>query len=204
LTSRERWTIYPLLFLALGAALRDKLTATVDSRFMSCEELEIVDRHGQLQMRLTSLEGDSGKILLYGPDGRLALAAEAEKSLEPNAHGGSLKVLDGGSPRVVVSSGPAGGTVTTIDNEKNLTVTLGHEVEQSGVMAVNRKHHASFSARFEPRVATKAPEQPGAQAKPEPKKPGDNAAQPAAGEGDPPKAETVIPTPGWSSGRQIP
>jgi hypothetical protein len=202
LTSRERWTIYPLLFLALGVALRDKLTATVDSRFMSCEELEIVDRHGQLQMRLTSLEGDSGKILLYGPDGRLALAAEAEKSLEPYASGGSLKVLDGGVPRVVVSSGPAGGTVTTIDNERNLTVTLGHEVEQSGVMAVNRKHHASFSARFEPRAAAQS--KTDAQAKPETDAPSDPNPDRTPENGDQAKAEPPSPTPGWSSGRQIP
>jgi hypothetical protein len=125
MSTRERWTIYPLLFLALGAALRDKLTATVDSRFITCEDLEIVDHRGQLQMHLTGHEGDSGKLL----------------------------VLEHGEPRVVISSSKAGGAVTALDSEKNLLITLGHEKDESGVMAENRKNRASFSARFEPHVS---------------------------------------------------
>lgn len=30
MSDRERWTVYPLLFLALGVSLRDKLTRTID------------------------------------------------------------------------------------------------------------------------------------------------------------------------------
>src|SRR5262249_39718806 len=36
---RERWIVYPLLFLALGVALRDKLVERTTTRTVRCEEL---------------------------------------------------------------------------------------------------------------------------------------------------------------------
>jgi hypothetical protein len=43
MSERERWIIYPLLFLALGAALRDKLIDTTMSRKIVCQELIVAD-----------------------------------------------------------------------------------------------------------------------------------------------------------------
>jgi hypothetical protein len=43
MTERERWVVYPLLFLALGAALRDKLFDRTTSRVIVCQELRVVD-----------------------------------------------------------------------------------------------------------------------------------------------------------------
>ena len=43
MTERERWIVYPLLFLALGAALRDKLFDQTTSRSIVCQELTVVD-----------------------------------------------------------------------------------------------------------------------------------------------------------------
>jgi hypothetical protein len=169
MSTRERWTIYPLLFLALGVALRDKLTATVDSKFITCEDLEIVDRHGQLQMHLTGHEGESGKLL----------------------------VLEHGEPRVVISSSKAGGAVTALDHEKNLLITLGHEKEESGVMAENRKNRAMFSARFEPHVSRR--ESRGRRQAPATEAP----ATQAAGGTEQPPAEQKAAAP-WFSGRKIP
>jgi hypothetical protein len=42
MTERERWVVYPLLFLALGAALRDKLVDRTVTKRIECEELSIV------------------------------------------------------------------------------------------------------------------------------------------------------------------
>jgi hypothetical protein len=50
MTERERWVVYPLLFLALGAALRDKLIDRTIAKSIYCQELAIVDeepRSGQ-------------------------------------------------------------------------------------------------------------------------------------------------------------
>jgi hypothetical protein len=43
MSERERWVVYPLLFLALGAALRDKLVDRTTAKSIVCQELTIVD-----------------------------------------------------------------------------------------------------------------------------------------------------------------
>lgn len=43
MTERERWVVYPLLFLALGAALRDKLVDRTTTKSIVCQELNVVD-----------------------------------------------------------------------------------------------------------------------------------------------------------------
>jgi hypothetical protein len=43
MTDRERWIVYPLLFLALGAALRDKLFDRTTTKSIICQELTVVD-----------------------------------------------------------------------------------------------------------------------------------------------------------------
>ncbi len=41
MTERERWVVYPLLFLALGAALRDKLVDRTTTKSIRCQELVV-------------------------------------------------------------------------------------------------------------------------------------------------------------------
>lgn len=41
MTERERWIVYPLLFLALGAALRDKIFNLTQSQKVVCESLAV-------------------------------------------------------------------------------------------------------------------------------------------------------------------
>ncbi len=43
MTERERWVVYPLLFLALGASLRDKLVDRTVAKSIVCQELTVVD-----------------------------------------------------------------------------------------------------------------------------------------------------------------
>jgi hypothetical protein len=43
MSERERWVVYPLLFLALGAALRDKLFDQTTTKSIVCQELTVVD-----------------------------------------------------------------------------------------------------------------------------------------------------------------
>lgn len=53
MSERERWIVYPLLFLALGASLRDKLAKQTRSRQIVCEELYVVNNQGRPVARLT-------------------------------------------------------------------------------------------------------------------------------------------------------
>jgi hypothetical protein len=43
MSERERWVVYPLLFLALGAALRDKLFDRTTTKSIVCQELTVID-----------------------------------------------------------------------------------------------------------------------------------------------------------------
>src|SRR5689334_11044881 len=43
MSERERWVVYPLLFLALGASLRDKLGGRTTTKSIVCQELRIED-----------------------------------------------------------------------------------------------------------------------------------------------------------------
>jgi hypothetical protein len=52
MSERERWIVYPLLFLALGAALRDKLINSTESQRIKCQGLMVYDSSGQVSMVL--------------------------------------------------------------------------------------------------------------------------------------------------------
>ncbi|MCO6042862.1 hypothetical protein NG895_02975 [Aeoliella sp. ICT_H6.2] len=44
MTERERWIVYPLLFLALGASLRDKIIKSTHNQLVTCEALCVLDK----------------------------------------------------------------------------------------------------------------------------------------------------------------
>jgi hypothetical protein len=83
MSERERWIVYPLLFFALGAALRDKLFQRVESREIVCESLKIVDREDPTRL-LAKLGSDreitydasrpagrAGELTLLGSEGEV-------------------------------------------------------------------------------------------------------------------------------------
>ena len=43
MSERERWIVYPLIFFALGAAVRDKILQRVEAKEIVCESVKIVD-----------------------------------------------------------------------------------------------------------------------------------------------------------------
>jgi hypothetical protein len=46
MTERERWIVYPLLFLALGAGLRDKLFDQTRTKSIECQDLTVAAEDG--------------------------------------------------------------------------------------------------------------------------------------------------------------
>ena len=73
MSERERWIVYPLLFFALGAALRDKLFQHVESKEILCESLKIVDREDPTRLLA---ELSSGREITYDtsrPAGRVGV-----------------------------------------------------------------------------------------------------------------------------------
>ena len=109
MNSRERWTVYPLLFLTLGIALTDKLTRQVQTDRVICKNLLVTDRQGKPQVVVASA-----------------------------ANGGNLLVNDrDGKPQVVVASTAGGGIVQTQANGPGLNVVLGHYPTVAGLWFTN-------------------------------------------------------------------
>jgi hypothetical protein len=88
MNQRERWIVYPLLFFALGAALRDKYTQSVQTGELhasqiTCEDIAVIDPEtpNRIVARLTSRplgDSTSGNAGRYGV---LALIDSAGKEL---------------------------------------------------------------------------------------------------------------------------
>ncbi len=152
MSSRERWTIYPLLFLALGASLRSKLTnssdiGVINSRLVKstqvaagrvqCDDLVVVGRiaivgpDGKLRLQMGSTRDETGLLEVYGRGGRPV----AKLAADPVTSSGVLNLqTTDGAPQVSARSGPHGGVVTTIDPERAILVELGATATEAGVI----------------------------------------------------------------------
>jgi hypothetical protein len=80
MSERERWVVYPLLFLALGAALRDKLFDRTTTRSIVCQELTVVDEQpvGNQPVRVLARIGRTQTADAGGPQGQLLVNGELE------------------------------------------------------------------------------------------------------------------------------
>ena len=54
MTDRERWTVYPLLFLTLGIAVKDKIENRSNVDTVLCNTIKVHDRNGREQVVITS------------------------------------------------------------------------------------------------------------------------------------------------------
>lgn len=124
MTDRERWTVYPLLFLALGVAMHDKVfkftdIARVQCESLLCKTLVVTDEQGRQQVVLTSNRG--GGIV------------QSENMLCQ-----TLVVTDEtGNQKVIVSSDSGGGIVQAPGNTGHPNVLLGHAQRLSGLLFVD-------------------------------------------------------------------
>jgi hypothetical protein len=80
MSERERWVVYPLLFLALGAALRDKLFDRTMARSIVCQELTVVDEQpiGNRPGRVLAKIGRGEAAGIAGPSGYLFVNGQVE------------------------------------------------------------------------------------------------------------------------------
>ncbi len=114
MSDRERWIVYPLLFLALGAALRDKLFPVDDfDRAIRCRELDVVGDDGQTRIRLGAAPNRTGQIQVIGPQGRPLVLIGADEA----ARTGMVELQNqSGAKQIVLAADPLlGGTVLVYD-----------------------------------------------------------------------------------------
>ena len=105
MSTRERWIVYPLLFLTLGITLRDKVVPpdlkplSVDADEIRCRsfradsvrcgDLIVVGNQDNRCVELGTTAGGAGQVEVFGPGGELIFVAGASKQ-------GRLRTVRGG------------------------------------------------------------------------------------------------------------
>jgi hypothetical protein len=83
MSERERWVVYPLLFLALGAALRDKLFDRTTTKSIVCQELTVVDEEptGRQPVRILAQIGRNKSLAGMPANGYMVLNGQFDTDL---------------------------------------------------------------------------------------------------------------------------
>lgn len=130
MSTRERWVVYPLLFLTLGIALRDKI---VPPSHFQAEEVTANKLHcGQLQVaQLQVGQVVCRELLVNGPKGQPVVVAGTNVITQD----GLVETFSAsGTPLVRFQSTEGGGLVTTV-GRGNQVVAMGFLDQNFGVFA---------------------------------------------------------------------
>ncbi len=159
MSNRERWIIYPLLFLSLGASIRTHVFPVFDQLYagdlrvqnvkttnrISCRTLEVTESillrgaDGKARIVLSDASNRSGQIHILGQDGKSVIAMGASKK----SGSGEIAVFDGaGEIRVRMASVQGGGALATFGTEGKPLVFLEHNGKDTGtVVRYDREGH---------------------------------------------------------------
>ena len=98
MSDRERWTVYPLLFLAIGLAMRAVLVppaamGDIDAVRLVCREIVVEDENGTVVLHLGRIAGGGGRLEINDREGNALMAVgsqpvgtpDDEKNDEPKA-----------------------------------------------------------------------------------------------------------------------
>ena len=80
MTDRERWTVYPLLFLTLGIAVKDRIINLSNVDTVLCNTIKVHDRSGKEQVVITSTPA-GGLIRTHGAKTGINLLVGHSESL---------------------------------------------------------------------------------------------------------------------------
>ena len=164
MSTRERWIVYPLLFLALGVALRDKFVppSRVTARRVWAEEMVVgkvrcnhldavganceVTEVSRLDVRELSVSGPKGNRrawvgVMENQSGQVELyGRDGEPVLvlgaDKNGEAGLLQTMTAdGSPQVLLRSTGGWGRVTAVGPGREALCTMGSDGENIAVFA---------------------------------------------------------------------
>jgi hypothetical protein len=130
MTTRERWIVYPLLFLTLGIALRDKIMppSLIEAERIRCDRLEtdettcqsltVWGRGNRELIHLGTATNGTGRFEIRGVDGATAVVVGTDSS----GRSGVVETLArGGIPQVQLRSTPRGGAIAVIDGQGSVS-----------------------------------------------------------------------------------
>lgn len=147
MTTRERWIVYPLLFLALGVALRDKMlppSATfrkpgvnawkIRCVELECQDLTIANPKGDKRIRMGTTANEAGQMEIWGADQTMLTVVGANDDGKTGRVG---TFTTGTVPQVLLHSTDRGGLVSTFDRHEKSQVILGYANVPPGTFLVN-------------------------------------------------------------------
>jgi hypothetical protein len=140
MSTRERWIVYPLLFLALGTAIKPKL---VPAERVSCRKLEVVDQDLQPRIRLTAGASDEGAIRIINRSGQPVVVLRSDAA----TRAGLMETLsDDGRVQTAMMSSATGGEVAAFDLGVRKSVALGYRDGRFGLIETNLETNLETAA----------------------------------------------------------
>lgn len=164
MTDRERWTVYPLIFLTLGIAVKDKISRAIDTDELHCKRLvckEVVEGgravYGEVNAGAVNAKTvNAGVVQAKGAavgevDCNVLMVKDAagqeQVLLTSTPQGGGLIHTRGtvlvtdqeGRHQVLISSNENGGQVRTIGTLTGIQAVLGNTDRVSGLLFVDAK-----------------------------------------------------------------
>jgi hypothetical protein len=162
MSTRERWIVYPLLFLTLGIALRANYERAtqfqaneIAAREIHCEKLQVgqmicdQSQFGQIRCdqaevtqtarvrqmicdQVESIQSVCRSLFVNGSNGRPVVAA----MMDPRNHNGLVEILSANrSPLIQLQSTAAGGGMVSASDHTGKAVLMGCIGENFGVFA---------------------------------------------------------------------
>jgi hypothetical protein len=148
MSTRERWIVYPLLFLALGAAIKPKLealeagapgasTVDLDVDRIRCRALYVVGADNRPRIRMApALTSGEGELQITDERGKAMVRLRAEAA----SRGGLIETLrEDGSIQTAMMSNADGGEVVAFNNEQTKSIAIGHHHGTPGVFVTDIK-----------------------------------------------------------------
>jgi hypothetical protein len=185
MSTRERWIVYPLLFLALGLALRDKLIPpsrfrcgrlevveadclAVRAGVVALNDLTVVGPEGTRRVWVGNIDNQGGQVQIYGTDGQPRLVAGVDQT----GRSGIVETMAADQkPQAMLHSVGPWGSVTTFGPDEVAACRMGSNGPLLGVFAELPKKGESvpLTRPFETPSLPAKPPQEGGQFKPLPK-----------------------------------
>jgi hypothetical protein len=158
MSTRERWIVYPLLFLALGTAIKPKLTPPetrgparpvtvlrVDR--VECGALSVLGDDDKPRVVARAVEG-GGQIHVADNQGRVVVAIRADAE----TRAGTVETRnENGSAQAAMMSSGTGGELVVYDNMLSRSVGIIHRGGRSGLIETDLR---TGKEKFEPAGTT--------------------------------------------------
>jgi hypothetical protein len=143
MTDRERWTVYPLLFLALGVSLKDKMLRSVNTdevrcKTMVCNELLVAGAQGTVDVRAAGGSVQAKSLVVADAASKQRVSIGNGSVQATNVVCNALVVPGAnGKEAAAISANNHGGFVRTTGIETGTITFLGNTAQIAGLLFID-------------------------------------------------------------------